>query len=63
MINPSFAATNEQSNQRSEANSPVLLSSSIVAQTSAASLPTFSVTRSSSSILRQVLQEDDSNQQ
>ena len=64
VVNPTFAATNNESNQRSETNSPVLLSSSVVAQTSAASLPTFSVSRSSSSILRQVLQEDDnSNQQ
>ena len=62
VINPNFAAGNNESNQRSEASSPVLLSSSVVAHTSAASLPTFSVSRSSSSILRQVLQEDDTNQ-
>ena len=62
VINPNFATPNNESNQRSETSSPVLLSSSVVAHTSAASLPTFSVSRSSSAILRQVLQEDDTNQ-
>ena len=56
------AATNSESNQQSETSSPVLLSSSVVAYTSAASLPSFSVSWPSSSILRQVLQEDDTNQ-
>ena len=63
VVNPTAFAATVESNQRSEATSPVLLSSSVVAQTSAASLPTFSVSRSSSSILRQVLQEDASNEQ
>ena len=63
VVNPTAFANTTESNQRSEATSPVLLSSSVVAQTSAASLPTFSVSRSSSSILRQVLQEDASNEQ
>ena len=55
LVNPQFSITNQNHENRSASASPLLH------QQTPSSVPTFSVTRSSSSILRQVLQEEQPN--
>ena len=60
VVHPNFSANNHD---RSASASPLLLGHSTGNTMTQSSAPTFNVNRSSSSILRQVLQEENSNQQ